>query len=208
MGGLQILASNYKDIRSNREANDDLYAFWRMKVLERLHSNRVRDILSPSVPPHPVGAKRTGLEISYYEVFNLQHVDLVDLTRNPIVEFTANGIITADGHEREFDVIVLATGFDSTTGGIIDINIEGTDGVSIADKWAKGVRTYLGMMTANFPNMFFLHGPQSPLSNGPTCVVCILLSMGLILFTRWIGNTRGVGERLYQIHDGKQSYTD
>lgn len=171
-------------MRTNRQANDELYAFWRMKVSERLNSNRVRDILSPSVPPHPVGAKRPSLEVSYYEVFNLHHVDLVDLTQNPIVEFTASGILTADGHEREFDVIVLATGFDAMTGGITDIDIEGTHGISIADKWAKGVRTYLGMMTANFPNMFFLYGPHAPtaLSNGPTCIVRIFPCMGLMLF--------------------------
>ncbi|KAE9410513.1 FAD dependent oxidoreductase [Gymnopus androsaceus JB14] len=161
VGGLEILAANYNDMRKNQEANDELYAFWRMKIYLLLLFLRI-----------PVGAKRPSLEVSYYDVFNLPHVDLVDLTQNPIVEFTANGILTADGHEREFDVIVLATGFEAMTGGITDIHIEGTDGISISDKWAKGVRTYLGIMSANFPNMFFLYGPHAPtaLSNGPTCI--------------------------------------
>ncbi|KAJ3857392.1 cyclohexanone monooxygenase [Lentinula lateritia] len=171
-GGLQLVAASYLDIRLNQQANNELYYFWRKKVLERVQSPRLQKILAPEVPPHPVGAKRPSLEVSYFDTFNLPNVELVDLTQDPIVEFTENGILTADGHEREFDVIVLATGFDAMSGGITQIDIEGTDGISIADKWAKSVQTYLGMMTANFPNMFFIYGPGAPtaLSNGPTCI--------------------------------------
>ncbi|KAJ4478075.1 cyclohexanone monooxygenase [Lentinula aciculospora] len=171
-GGLQLVAASYEDMRLNQQANDELYRFWRSKVLERVHSHRLQDILAPERPPHPVGAKRPSLEISYFDTFNLPNVDLVDLSQNSIVEITANGILTADGQEREFDVIVLATGFDAMSGGITQIDIEGTDGINIADKWAEGVRTYLGMMSANFPNMFFIYGPGAPtaLSNGPTCI--------------------------------------
>ncbi|KAJ4481533.1 hypothetical protein C8J55DRAFT_511949 [Lentinula edodes] len=171
-GGLQLVAASYLDIRFNQQANDELYYFWRKKVLERVQSPRLQKILAPEIPPHPVGAKRPSLEVSYFDTFNLPNVDLVDLIQDPIVEFTENGILTADGHEREFDVIVLATGFDAMSGGISQIDIEGTDGISIADKWAKSVQTYLGMMTANFPNMFFIYGPGAPtaLSNGPTCI--------------------------------------
>lgn len=68
------------------------------------------------------------------------------------------------GDEHQFDVIILATGFDSVTGGLCQIDIKGTDGVSLADKWSKGTWTYLGMTTANFPNMFFLYGPQGKCS--------------------------------------------
>jgi len=65
-----------------------------------------------------------------------------------------------NGDELQFDIIILATGFDSVTGGLCQIDIKGTDGVSLAEKWSKGTRTYLGMTTANFPNMYFLYGPQ------------------------------------------------
>ncbi|KAJ3788398.1 cyclohexanone monooxygenase [Lentinula aff. detonsa] len=172
IGGIQLVAASYKDIRLNQKANDELYNFWRSKVLERVRSPRLQETLAPEVPPHPVGAKRPSLEVSYFETFNLPNVDLVDLTQNPIVGVTSNGILTNDGREREFDVIVLATGFDAMSGGITQIDIEGTDGLSIFDKWTKSVRTYLGMMTANFPNMFFIYGPGAPtaLSNGPTCI--------------------------------------
>lgn len=90
----------------------------------------------------------------------------------PIQTFTEKGLKLSDGRELEFDVIVLATGFDSVTGGLVQIDIEGTNGITLKDKWAKGTGTYLGMTTANFPNMFFLYGPHGPtaFANGPTIV--------------------------------------
>jgi len=85
---------------------------------------------------------------------------------------TSKGILTEDGVEHELDVLVLATGFDSITGSLTQIDIRGVDGVSIAEKWINGVYTNLGMTTVNFPNMFFAYGPQAPtaFSNGPTCI--------------------------------------
>ena len=73
--------------------------------------------------------------------------------------------------EFELDVLVLATGFDSITGGLTAIDIRGTDGRTFAEKWAHGVRTHLGMASAHFPNLFFVFGPQGPsgFANGPTC---------------------------------------
>jgi len=98
-------------------------------------------------------------------------VDLVDLTADPIVEITETGIRTESGH-KEFDVIALATGFDSVTGSLAQLDIRGTNGESIADHWKNGLRTAMGIALHGFPNMFFLYGPQAPtaFSNGPSCV--------------------------------------
>ncbi|KAG5323459.1 hypothetical protein C0989_012260, partial [Termitomyces sp. Mn162] len=128
--------------------------------------------LAPEKPPHPFGVKRHSLEQSYYEVFNQSNVALIDLNENPIIEVVPNGVKTRDGVVHEFDVLVLATGFDAVTGSISQIDIKGTDGVSIGDKWKKGLSTYLGMSVAGYPNMFFPYGPHGPTAfcNGPTCV--------------------------------------
>ena len=77
---------------------------------------------------------------------------------------------TASGF-HDLDVLVLATGFDSVTGGLTQIDIKGINGQSLKTKWATGTWTYLGMSTAGFPNLFFLYGPQGPTAfcNGPTC---------------------------------------
>ena len=77
------------------------------------------------------------------------------------MRITARGIETASA-EYELDVIVFATGFDAMTGALLDIDIRGRDGRSLKDKWAGGPRTYLGLATAGFPNLFLVTGPGSP----------------------------------------------
>jgi cation diffusion facilitator CzcD-associated flavoprotein CzcO len=139
-------------------------------VLQRIKNKHAAEILAPEVPPHPFGTKRVSLEQGFFEQFDKPNVDIVNLHENPIAEFIPEGIKTADGKIRGFDVIVYATGFDSVTGGITQMNIQGADGQYIKDKWENGVYTYLGMTTSNYPNMFFTYGPQAPtaLSTGPS----------------------------------------
>ncbi|KAK1227203.1 hypothetical protein PQX77_009837 [Marasmius sp. AFHP31] len=165
-------AGAFPDTLTNQEVNDVVYGLWRDKVRERLRDPRMQEKLAPTNPPHPFLTRRPSLEQNYYEIFNQDNVDLVDMLENPIAEFTAKGIVTGDGQEHEFDVIVLATGFDAVTGAITNMNVRGVDGKSISDAWKDGVYTNLGMTVSGFPNMFFTYGPQAPtaLSNGPSCV--------------------------------------
>ncbi|KAK7054341.1 hypothetical protein VNI00_003535 [Paramarasmius palmivorus] len=169
-GSLEFLASNYTDLRVNQDVNDQVYEFWKMKARARIHDPKMQEKLAPTIPPHPFGAKRTSLEQTYFEVYNQPNVDLIDMKHNPIAEFTAEGIKTADGIAHTFDIIVLATGFE-THRGISQVDIRGIGGMSLADKWKQGFKTNLGMMTANFPNLFYAYGPQGPtaFANGPTC---------------------------------------
>ena len=76
--------------------------------------------------------------------------------------------LTSDGLEHKLDVLILATGFDMVSGGLTAINIKGTSGLTLRDKWKSGIRAYLGCATHGFPNILFMNGPQSPagLSNG------------------------------------------
>ncbi|KAK7464834.1 hypothetical protein VKT23_006040 [Stygiomarasmius scandens] len=170
-GGFTYLVSNYADFGIDEKANAEVYAFWRKKTRSRINDPRMQDILAPEVPPHYIGAKRSSLEQSYYEVYNLPHVSLTDTSANPIEEITPTGIRTADGVHHDLDIIVMATGFDGLTGSFTNIDIRGTDGTTIKEKWAKGCHTNLGMSVAGFPNMFFTYGPQGPIAfcNGPTC---------------------------------------
>ncbi|KAF5364616.1 hypothetical protein D9758_005630 [Tetrapyrgos nigripes] len=170
-GGFRFWLANYGDMFTSQQVNDECYAFWRDKVRARLNDERMKEKLAPMVKPHPIGCKRPSLEQRYYEVYNQDNVTLVDINETPIDEITPKGIRTKDGTEYEFDILVLATGFDIVTGGITAIKVKGTDGEAIGDKWKNGVYTYLGMTTATYPNMFFLYGPQGPTSfcNGPSC---------------------------------------
>ncbi|KAJ3973582.1 cyclohexanone monooxygenase [Lentinula raphanica] len=172
LGGFRFSLRNYADVVVNQAGNDEVYEFWKTKVRERLHDPDMQEKLAPSIPPHPFGAKRPSLEQHYYEVYNRPNVELIDLRQCSIVEATPEGILTADGVEHKLDVIIFATGFDTLMGGITQIDIHGLGGKSLKDKWADGVATNLGLTSADFPNMFFIYGPQAPtaFSNGPTCI--------------------------------------
>ncbi|MBW0089884.1 NAD(P)/FAD-dependent oxidoreductase [Pseudonocardia sp. KRD-184] len=170
MGGFTFWLGTFQDVLFDTKANDTAYEFWRKKVWERIDDPAVAEKLAPVVPIHPLGVKRPSLEQNYYEAYNQDNVTLVDLRESPIEEVTATGVRTAAG-EVELDVLVLATGFDSVTGGLTAMDIRGTGGITMREKWADGVSAYMGVATAGFPNLLFLYGPQSPsgFCNGPTC---------------------------------------
>ena len=169
-GGFNFWAGTFADILSDEDANLTAYQFWRDKTRARIDDPVLAEKLAPTDPPHPFGVKRPSLEQNYYELFNQDNVSLVDLKEDPIERFTPAGIQTSSG-EHEFDLIVMATGFDAVTGGLTQIDIRGTQGETLKERWSQGVRTHLGMATAGFPNLLFLYGPQSPsgFCNGPTC---------------------------------------
>jgi cation diffusion facilitator CzcD-associated flavoprotein CzcO len=170
IGGFAPWIGSFNDILLNEEANRAAYKFWRDKTLMRINDPAVAEILAPTEPIHPFGVKRPSLEQHFYEIFNQPDVSLVDLRTNPIERVTRSGIRTAAG-EHELDILVLATGFDAVTGGLTSIDIRGTEGETLKEKWANGVRAQLGMAAAGFPNLLFVYGPQSPngFCNGPTC---------------------------------------
>ena len=157
-GGLSYYTS-FADLLVNQEANDTLAEYVRAKIREKVRDPAVAELLTPR--GYPFGTKRLCADTDYYETYNRDNVSLVDVRRSPIERFTATGLQTKDS-VHELDAVVFATGFDALTGALTSIDIRGTDGQSLGDKWSGGPRTYLGIMTAGFPNMFFTTGPGSP----------------------------------------------
>ena len=96
----------------------------------------------------------------------------MDVKSNPIAEITPTGVTLEDGSGFEFDAIVYATGFDAMTGPMNKIDIRGREGQLLREKWDQGPRTYLGLTSAGYPNLFSITGPQSPsvLSNMPVSI--------------------------------------
>ena len=80
------------------------------------------------------------------------------------------GGIVAGATLHAADVLIMSTGFDAVTGGLLAMDIRGRDGLNLRDKWSDGVTTYLGAAIAGFPNLMMVYGPQSPsgFANGPT----------------------------------------
>jgi cation diffusion facilitator CzcD-associated flavoprotein CzcO len=170
IGGLAPWVGSFNDLFANEQSNRAAYDFWRDKTRARIKDPAVAETLAPTEPFHPYGTKRPSLEQHFYEIFNQPNVSLVDLRKTPIERVTRSGIRTTAG-EHDLDVLVLATGFDAVTGGLTSIDIHGTQGETLRQKWAKGVRAHLGMAVAGFPNLLFVYGPHSPnaFANGPTC---------------------------------------
>ena len=149
----------FADQATNKAANDVVTDFLRDKIRSIVKDPEVAETLCPK--DHALGTKRPCLDTGYYETFNLPHVKLVDLRKTPLVTITETGIETSE-ETFEFDVLVLATGFDAMTGALVGVDITGKDGATLKDVWAHGPVTYLGLMTVGFPNLFMITGPGSP----------------------------------------------
>lgn len=174
-GGFHPWLGNYKDLLTNQEFNDSFYRFWRDKVRARITKPdpELLENLAPELPENPFGTKRPSLEQHYYEVYNQGNVDLVNIRKTPITEVTATGVKTLT-EEYPLDVLILATGFDAVTGSLLQIDIQGVNGIKLTDKWKEGSSTYLGIATAGFPNLLCMYGPQSPtaFAIGPRLAEC------------------------------------
>ena len=152
--------SCYKDILKNREANETVGEFVRAKIREKVRDPKIAKLLIPT--DYLVLTKRLSTETGYFETYNRDNVTLVDVKHSPIEAITAKGV-RVNGFEHELDAVVFATGFDAMTGAVTSIDIHGRGGRQIRREWAKsGPRTSLGLMSAGFPNLFYLNGPTSP----------------------------------------------
>ncbi len=157
-GGLTFMAV-YNDLALHKPANDTAADFVRAKIAEIVKDPQTAKLLQPN--NHPIGSKRICVDTDYFATFNRPNVTLVDIRSNPIEEILPNAVRTA-GKDYEVDALVLATGFDAMTGSVAKIDIRGRNGQTLNQKWAEGPKTYLGLMSAGFPNLFIITGPGSP----------------------------------------------
>jgi cyclohexanone monooxygenase len=157
-GSTQFMAA-FGDLLTSKAANDTAVAFLHDKIRGIVHDPATAEALLPR--DHPVGTKRLCVDTGYFATYNRDNVTLVDLRRTPIAGITETAIRTTTT-DHDIDCIVFATGFDAMTGALLRIDIRGRDGLSLAAKWAAGPRTQLGVMSAGFPNFFFVTGPGSP----------------------------------------------
>lgn len=168
----------WSDLSSDPEANEMACELYRMAIRRVVTDPDLAEALSPR--GFPIGCKRPVIDTGYFETFNRDNVTLVDLREGAIERFTETGVLTAQG-AFDVDVIVLATGFDAMTGALLNIDIRGRDGESLAEAWAEGPRNLFGLQVAGFPNLFTITGPGSPsvLSN---------MVIGIEQHVEWIGD--------------------
>ncbi len=158
MPGFAIWLRNFREIFTDEKANAEFSEYIADRIRRRVTDQKIAEKLIPK--DHGFGVQRVPMETNYFEVYNRDNVELVDITETPIIEITETGLRTAD-RDFEFDIIVYATGFDAITGAFDHIDIRGLGGQKLRDLWAEGPTTFLGFMVHGYPNFFMPSGPQS-----------------------------------------------
>lgn len=156
--GFGIWLANFREIFTDDTANAEFSEYIADRIRKRVHDPAIAEKLIPK--DHGFGVQRVPLETNYFEVYNQNNVELVDVSATPIERITESGIRTTE-KEYAFDVIVYATGFDAITGAFDQIDIRGAGGVSLRTKWQETPYTYLGLLVNGFPNLLMPGGPQS-----------------------------------------------
>lgn len=157
--GRTVMPRAFADVMTNLEINEEVSSFLREKVAEIVEGPETAEILAPRT--FRFGTKRICVGTNFYETFNRDNVEAVDVKGNPIERFTEKGLIVG-GEEIELDAIICASGFDALTGELTVIDICGVGGRTIKDAWAHGADTYLGFGIAGFPNLHMIGSPRSP----------------------------------------------
>jgi len=165
--GFGIWQGNFRDVLIDRAANALLSDFIARKIRERVSDPVVADRLIPK--DHGFGTRRVPQETGYYETFNRPNVELVSILDTPIERITETGLRTSE-RDFDFDMIVYATGFDAITGSLDRIDIRGTGGRPLKQRWHGDLSTCLGMLVDGFPNMLMLMGPHTALGNIPRSI--------------------------------------
>lgn len=199
-GGVNFVHA-FKDIMTDPAANQTAAEFVHARIREAVKDPQVAERLCPK--GYPLGAKRICVGSDYYETYNRPNVTLVDLQETPISTVSQNAI-EAGGAVYPIDVLVCATGYDALTGALARIDIRGRNGLRLKDKWEAGPRNYLGLMCADFPNMFIVTGPGSP-------SVLVNMVVGIEQHVEWIAAcidhlSRTGATTIVPQHDSEESW--
>ena len=112
-------------------------------------------------PDYPIGCKRILITDDFYPTLMK---DNVSLETNGIAKITSTGVETTDGAQHECDVLIFATGFE-TTGWRWSMEVTGQGGQQLNALWEEAPEAYLGITAFGFPNLFVLYGPNTNLGH-------------------------------------------
>jgi cation diffusion facilitator CzcD-associated flavoprotein CzcO len=167
------------------------------ETVAKMHMRRqVKDpgLREKLTPRYAIGCKRILLSEDWYPTITAPNAELVT---DRIERVDGSAIVTADGARREFDTIVLATGF-SPTDPPIARRLRGADGRTLAETWHGSPQAYVGTTVAGFPNLFLLYGPN--LNLGHSSIVYMLESqIGYVMQA-----LRVMGERTLEVRPDVQ----
>jgi len=163
-------------------------------------NNTVKDpvLRRKLVPNYPLGAKRILTADGYYETLCRDNVALTD---SAIKAIGPTGIETDDGKEHEVDIIIYGTGF-ITNPFLSGIDILGRGGCQLSEHWADGAFAYLGVATHQFPNLFFLYGPNTNLGHNS---ILLMSEAQVSYIIRALQNARQAGANQVEVREDVES---
>jgi len=143
----------------NTNVNSDTEAYFRMQMKNKLKNEYLEERL---IPNWHVGCRRLTPGVGYLEALGKPNVQTV---YGEINEITERGCLCSDGKEYPIDVLICATGFNTSFKPRFPVI--NSSGANLQDAWGKEPRSYFGLAAADFPNYLIFLGPNSPIGNGP-----------------------------------------
>ncbi|MGW4335778.1 flavin-containing monooxygenase [Rhodococcus koreensis] len=162
--------------RSLNKINDGHRRFFTRYIEEQLGDRQ--DLAPRVIPDFPPYGKRMLLDNGWFRTLTRPNVELVD---SPIGRVDETGIELRDGTHHDFDVIIVASGFDVAR-FLGPINVYGREGISVREAWDDDdPRAYLGTVTPQFPNFFMLYGPNTALGHGGSFIFVVECQVNYVL---------------------------
>ena len=144
------------------KTNSDTHAYMKSQMIEKLHDEFLEAKL---IPEWHVGCRRLTPGVGYLESLGKDNVSVV---YGEITNVSEKGCVCDDGQEYPVDVLICATGFDTTFKPRFPLI--GPDGRNLQEEWKKDPQSYLGLAAAGFPNYMVFLGPNCPIGNGPVLI--------------------------------------
>ena len=192
---------NFKRNMADSDIQKKAQELFRKSMTERLgDSEKGRKAAEMLLPDFPVGCRRQTPGPGFLEAL-VQ--DNIELKWDDLANCTEKGITTRSGEEREYDVIVCATGFDTTFRPAFPVI--GRNGVNLATKWSLDrPKAYFGLAVPDMPNYFCFVGPNSPISNGS---LVLGIQATAIYIYKWLEKLQAEGLRSFVVrHDVNEEY--
>jgi cyclohexanone monooxygenase len=222
--GFRFMFATFNDITTDMDANKGAQDFIRRQI-DKIVKDPEK---AKKLKPHDVYARRPLCDGNasngqkYFDQFNRDNVDVVDLKETPITQIEPKGIRTSDGKFHEHDLLIFATGFDAVEGNYTRLAIHGRDNLSLKDYWDElGPTSYLGSFCPNFPNFFLISGrwltgnkcvssanspagPKGPFTNMPPSI-----EVQVEFITDAIRDAEKSGVRVVEAtHEAEREYSD
>jgi len=165
---LHHIVDMYTDVltsgsEANKSLQKDLAEYIKAKV------NYDPELVQKMVPQHPPICTRMLVDNNWCTMMLEPNVTLVSGRAKEIQE---NSVIGKNGEVAPADIIIYATGFQSTSFCTASMSVIGKGGVALEDDWGSEPTAYLGMTRPNFPNLFMTYGPNTNVSSGGSIIWC------------------------------------